>query len=231
MQNTFNQPIGDPVEGFSPGALPTLQSLAGRYCRLEKLDCRHGEDLWAVYGPESPLQNWTYLPADYGRFENRADFDRTLQAWEQSTDPYFLTIIDQTDGRAVGTFSLMRIDPDNRVIEVGGVIYSDRLKRSRLATEAQYLLAAYVFETLAYRRYEWKCDALNAPSRRAAERLGFRFEGIFRQAQVYHGRNRDTAWYSMLDSEWPAQKRRLENWLREDNFDNQGRQKKALEAC
>lgn len=137
--------------------------------------------------------------------------------------------MDKQTQRAIGTFSLMRIDPANRVIEVGAVIYSSQLQRSRIATEAQYLLACYVFEELKYRRYEWKCDSLNERSRRAAERLGFTFEGIFRQAQVYHHRNRDTAWYSMLDSEWKIIKKRLEAWLNPDNFDEQGKQKQRLQ--
>lgn len=133
-------------------------------------------------------------------------------------------------GKSIGTFALMRIDPDNRVIEVGWVIYSPQLAQTRIATEAQFLLAQYVFETLQYRRYEWKCDSLNAPSRKAAERLGFIFEGIFRQAQVYYGRNRDTAWFSMLDCEWAEKKKRLQQWLSEDNFDENGQQKCALSA-
>ena len=128
----------------------------------------------------------------------------------------------------MGSFALMRIDPANRVIEVGSITYSDRLKRTRMATEAQLLLAQYVFETLKYRRYEWKCDSLNQPSRNAALRLGFAYEGMFRQAIVYKGRNRDTCWYSMLDSEWPRVKRRLEKWLSDENFDAQGRQRVAL---
>ncbi|WP_032093386.1 GNAT family N-acetyltransferase [Necropsobacter rosorum] len=232
MHNPFNQPVGEPVTGFSAGQMPAVQCLQGKFCRLEKLDAqRHADDLWLVYGESSAPQNWTYLPAGYGPFANRADFHRTLQTRAASADPYVFAIIDLAEQQAVGTFSLMRINCTHRVIEVGAVIYSDQLKRTKTATEAQYLLACYVFDVLQYRRYEWKCDALNAPSRRAATRLGFTFEGIFRQAQVYRGRNRDTAWYSLLDREWPAQKCRFERWLADDNFDRQGRQKKRLQDC
>lgn len=145
-----------------------------------------------------------------------------------SSRSFYYAIVDKESGKALGTFALMRIDRGNRVIEVGSVTYSPKLKRTRQGTEAQYLLARYVFEELEYRRYEWKCDALNQPSRRAAERLGFTYEGTFRQAVVYKGRNRDTDWLSMIDSDWPAVKSRLEKWLNPDNFDENGQQIKAL---
>ncbi|WP_225748460.1 GNAT family N-acetyltransferase [Eikenella sp. Marseille-P7795] len=226
--NEFNQPIGESLPGYTPGERPTAEVLSGRYCRLEKLSAaRHGADLYAVYGPDSPLPNWTYLPLD--PVADAAELGALLHKLEQSADPYYFAIIDQADGRAVGTMALMRVDTANRVIEVGWVIYSERLKRSRIASEAQFLLSQYVFETLCYRRYEWKCDALNQASRRAAERLGFRFEGVFRQAVVYKGRNRDTAWFAMLDSEWPQIKRRMQRWLAEENFDAQGRQRVPLQ--
>ena len=151
-----------------------------------------------------------------------------MQRMAASNDPYHLAICDATSGTALGTLALMRIDPANRVIEVGWVYYGDALKRSCLATEAQYLLMRYVFDELHYRRYEWKCDSLNAPSRRAAERLGFTYEGTFRQTVVYKGRNRDTAWYSLLDNEWPAQRARFERWLEPANFDAAGRQHTPL---
>lgn len=145
-----------------------------------------------------------------------------------STDPYYLTIIDKTSNKALGTFALMRIDPQNRVIEMGWVIYSEALQKTRQATEAQYLVMKYVFETLAYRRYEWKCDHLNQSSRQAAQRLGFTYEGTFRQAVVYKNRTRDTDWFSMLDSEWPKRKQKLENWLADSNFDANGQQLTSL---
>lgn len=225
--NEFNQPIGESLPGHTPGERPSAALLSGRYCRLEKLSAaRHGADLYAVYGPDSPLQNWTYLSLN--PVAGVAELDALLQRLEQSADPYYFAIVDQADGRTVGTLALQRADTANRVIEVGWVIYSERLKRSRIATEAQFLLAQYVFETLRYRRYEWKCDALNQASCRAAERLGFRFEGIFRQAVVYKGRNRDTAWFAMLDADWPQVKQRMQHWLSEGNFDEQGRQRVPL---
>ena len=147
---------------------------------------------------------------------------------EQSADPYWFAIVEQESGRAVGTVALMRTDTANRTIEVGWVVYGEKLKRTRAATEAQFLLMQYVFETLHYRRYEWKCDALNAPSCRAAERLGFTYEGTFRQDRINRGRSRDTNWYSVIDSEWSERKRRFLDWLSDDNFDAQGRQKKPL---
>ncbi len=140
----------------------------------------------------------------------------------------FYAIVDRRNGLAVGRAALMRIDPRNRVVEVGNIMYSPALQRTRGATEAMYLLARYVFEDLGYRRYEWKCNALNEPSQRAALRLGFSFEGIFRQHMIVKGRNRDTAWFSMLDSEWPARKREFERWLDKTNFDSQGIQKTSL---
>ena len=220
--NEFQQPIGAPLPDFRPGALPAIDLLPGRYGRLERLDpARHGADLYTVYGPSAPAGHFTYLSIDPS--PDRAHHDARMQQMAASADPYHLAICDE-NGRALGTLALMRIDPKNRVIEVGWVCYGPALQRSRLATEAQYLLMAYVFDVLHYRRYEWKCDSLNAPSRRAAERLGFSFEGIFRQALVYKGRNRDTAWFSLLDSEWPARRARLERWLDPNNFDGAGRQ-------
>lgn len=229
QHNTFNQPIGDALPDFTVGKMPDVQCLNGRFCRLERLSvAKHAEDLWLVYNHETRPQNWTYLPPSFGPFAEKSAFIAFLTQTEAAQDPYCFSIIDLATEKALGTFSLMRIAPANRVVEVGAVIYSDALKRSRIATEAQFLLAQYVFETLQYRRYEWKCDALNQPSRNAAERLGFTFEGIFRQAQVYHQRNRDTAWFSMLDSEWSARKQRFQAWLADENFNVDGSQKIAL---
>ena len=172
------------------------------------------------------MPDWTYL--SIAPSKNKEALYALLTKQEASVDPYFLAIIDKQTQKAVGTLALMRIDPKNRVIEVGWVNYSPALQRTRMATEAQYLLAKYVFETLQYRRYEWKCDSLNAPSRRAAERLGFVYEGTFRQAVVYKGRSRDTAWFAMLDKEWEGNKRAFEQWLSPENFDSQGRQRQSL---
>jgi len=225
--NEYGQMIGESMEGYTPGALPSIDFLEGRYARIEALSVeKHAEDLLAVYGPESPREMWTYLfqtPA-----QSQAEWSQKLDQMLAAQDRFHYAIVDKESGKALGTFALMRIDRNNRVIEVGAVTYSPELKRTRLATEAQYLLARYVFEGLEYRRYEWKCDALNQPSRRAAERLGFIYEGRVRQAVVYKGRNRDTDWLSMIDRDWPAVKSRLEKWLSPDNFDENGQQIKAL---
>jgi RimJ/RimL family protein N-acetyltransferase len=201
--------------------------ISGRFVRLEPLEsAKHGDALWnAVKGPENESL-WTCMA--FGPFVSRADFDAFLAKAEVSKDPLYFAIVDQGSGKALGQATLMRIDEPNRVIEVGGLVFSPLLQRTRGATEAMYLLARHVFEVLGYRRYEWKCNALNEPSRRAALRLGFSFEGIFRQHMIVKGMNRDTAWFSMLDSEWPARKEAFERWLDAANFDEQGRQRTAL---
>jgi RimJ/RimL family protein N-acetyltransferase len=206
---------------------PTRIILSGRYVRLEPLDpAKHTEPLWHGLGGASAETLWLYMPD--GPFAERVAFDAHMQAKAQSEDPLFFAIVDRATDTAIGRATLMRIDPPNRVIEVGGIIYTPALQRSRGATEAMYLFARYIFEDLAYRRYEWKCNALNEPSRRAALRLGFTFEGIFRQHMIIKEKNRDTAWFSMLDSEWPARKREFERWLDESNFDADGTQKTHL---
>ncbi|OBR63769.1 acetyltransferase [Paenibacillus oryzae] len=227
--NQFNQPIGDPVPNAAQhGQLPDIKKLSGAYCFLEKLNAeKHLDDLYKVYGPDSPLENWTYLSME--PVQSKSEVKELLIKREASADPYYLTIINKQTNEAVGTFALMRIDPVNRSIEVGWVVYSNQLKRTRIATEAQYLLAKYVFEELEYRRYEWKCDSLNQPSRNAALRLGFTYEGTFRNAVIYKDRSRDTAWFSILDTEWPEIKARFEAWLAEDNFDEAGNQRRSLD--
>jgi RimJ/RimL family protein N-acetyltransferase len=227
--NQFNQPIGDPVANAAQhGQLPNIKKLSGAYCFLEKLNAeKHLDDLYKVYGPDSPLENWTYLSME--PVQSKSEVKELLLKREASADPYYLTIINKQTNEAVGTFALMRIDPVNRSIEVGWVVYSNQLKRTRIATEAQYLLAKYVFEELEYRRYEWKCDSLNQPSRNAALRLGFTYEGTFRNAVIYKDRSRDTAWFSILDTEWPEIKARFEAWLAEDNFDESGNQRRSLD--
>ena len=225
--NQLGQPIGDALPDFQPGDLPNLERIEGQYVIIERLSKdKHGADLYEVYGPDSPADMWTYLfqtPA-----QNQEEWSRQLDQMLAAQDRFHYAIVDKESEKSLGTFALMRIDRNNRVIEVGAVTYSPELKRTRLATEAQYLLARYVFEELEYRRYEWKCDSLNQPSIRAAERLGFTYEGRFRQALVYKGRNRDTDWLSMIDKDWPAVKSRLEKWLSPDNFDENGQQIKAL---
>ncbi|WP_414048654.1 GNAT family N-acetyltransferase [Macrococcus animalis] len=224
--NEFNQPIGNQVKDFQPGILPNIQSLVGETVTIEKISEKHFDDLFEVYGTFSSPENLTYMPIR--KFENKDEYKDFLIHLIASEDPHYLTIIDNATKKAVGTFSLMRIDNNNRVVEMGWVVYSPILKRSRQATEAQYLVMKYVFEELKYRRYEWKCDSLNEASNKSAKRLGFTFEGTFRQVIVYKGRNRDTNWYSIIDKEWPKNKERLEAWLDDSNFDAKGNQKQSL---
>ena len=203
---------------------PERVVLQGRHVQIVPLDPpAHAA---ALYAGSMDAGLWRYL--FNGPYTNEADFRAWLDAREKSDDPLFFTILDATSGLPKGYCSLMRIEPAHRVIEVGNILYLPSLQRTVGATEAMYLLARYVFEDLEYRRYEWKCDALNLPSRKAALRLGFTFEGIFRQHMIVKGNNRDTAWYSMLDTEWPARKRAFEQWLEPSNFDPQGNQKAPL---
>jgi RimJ/RimL family protein N-acetyltransferase len=220
------QPIGLPVDP-APAQRPGPVTLKGRYGRLEKLKAGHAARLWQAFARQDRV--WTYISAD-GPFASEAEFSAFIAMRAAADDPYAYAIIDLAD-RAVGYLTLMRIVPEHRAIEVGHVLYSPEVQRTPLGTETQYLLARYIFETLGYRRYEWKCDALNAPSRRAALRYGFVYEGTFRQNMITkEGRNRDVAWFSMLDSEWPARKANFERWLHPDNFDGEGRQKISLAA-
>lgn len=226
-RNQLGQPIGAPLPGWSPRPRPSRSPIEGRFCRVELLDPdRHAADLFAANSEDSEGRNWTYLP--YGPFASFEVFRGWVAAACRGDDPLRHAIIDTGSGRAVGIASLMRIEPAMGVIEVGGITYSPRLQRKPAATEAMYLLMRRVFDELGYRRYEWKCDSLNAPSRAAAQRLGFRYEGLFRQATVYKGRNRDTAWFSILDSEWPAQRTAFERWLDPANFAGDGRQRASL---
>jgi len=220
------QPIGLPVTDPTPAPRPGPVTLKGRYGRLEKLKAEHAADLWTAFAGHDRV--WTYISTD-GPFASAAEFSAFIGRRAAAADPFAYAIVDAAD-RAVGYLTLLRIEPEMRVIEVGHVLYSPALQRTPLGTEAQYLLARYVFETLGYRRYEWKCDALNAASRRAALRYGFVYEGTFRQYMIAKGRNRDNAWFSMLDSEWPERKRNFERWLAPDNFDSAGRQKISLAA-
>lgn len=203
--------------------------MVGRFCRLEILDpTRHARDLYEANARDGEGRNFTYLTA--GPFLRFEDYEAWLIGVAKGDDPLFHAIIDAATGKAVGVATFMRIDPPNGVIEVGNINYSPLLQQTPAATEAMFLMMRRVFDELGYRRYEWKCDSLNAPSRRAAERLGFTYEGLFRQALIYKGRNRDTTWYSIIDGEWPALKRAFEMWLAPDNFDGQGRQRRSLGA-
>ncbi|HEP1818781.1 TPA: GNAT family N-acetyltransferase [Streptococcus suis] len=224
--NSFCQEIGMPLPHYTSGERPSLETIQGHTVRLEKLGLQHADDLYQFYGPSAKKADWTYLALE--PFADRDSFQAYFQTMLDSLDPYYLAIVDQESQQAIGSLALMNIVPNHRSIEVGWVIFSPQLQRTRQATEAHYLLMNYVFEELGYRRYEWKCDSLNQSSQSAAKRLGFIYEGTFRQALVYKKRNRDTAWFSLLDHEWPNRKRALENWLKDSNFDELGQQKQPL---
>ncbi|SDB91789.1 GNAT family N-acetyltransferase [Paraburkholderia lycopersici] len=225
--NEYQQPVGEPVTGWQPRERPARVTIEGRFCRIEPIDPeRHAADLFEAYGAAADGRDWTYLFAE--PFADFAAFRAYLAKAAASSDPFHFAVIDRASGKAVGTFALMRIEPVHGVIEVGSVTFSPRLKQTPLSTEAQYLLMRHVFDDLGYRRYEWKCDSLNAPSRKTALRLGFQFEGIFRQAIVYKGRNRDTAWFAIIDKDWPLVKRAFEMWLSKENFDTSGKQRASL---
>lgn len=202
--------------------------MVGRFCRLEPLDAaRHCDDLYAAFSDDSEGQLWTYMAV--GPFESLDQFQRWIETVSASADPLFYAIVDTVSGKALGLSAFMRIKPDVGVIEVGSISYSPRLQKTPQATEAMFLMMSRVFDELGYRRYEWKCDSLNAASRRAAQRLGFSYEGIFAQALVYKGRNRDTAWYALLDRDWPALKKAYLAWLDPRNFDAALQQKVKLQ--
>lgn len=227
-RNHLGQPVGVAVPGWQPRPPPSTAPIDGFYCRLERLDPpAHADALHAANALDADGRMWTYLP--YGPFESPADYRRWAEDACRGTDPLFYAVIDRTTSRAAGVASYLRIDSRNGTIEVGHIAYSARLQRTPAATEAMYLMMKHAFE-LGYRRYEWKCNALNLPSRVAAQRLGLSFEGVFRQAAVVKGRNRDTAWYSAIDSEWPALKRAFETWLAPANFDEHGIQRLQLSA-
>lgn len=220
--------IGAHVDA-TPAKRPQRATLEGRVVRVVPLDpIAHATALFDGACGKEKEQLWLFLFE--GPFATRAAFDSHLEQKASSEDPLFFAILDKSSGDAVGYAAYMRIEPTHRVIEVGSILFTPHLQRTIGATEAMYLMARHVFEDLGYRRYEWKCNALNAPSRSAALRLGFGFEGIFRQHMIIKGRSRDTAWYSMLDSEWPKRKAAFERWLDPSNFDANGRQKVSLSA-
>jgi RimJ/RimL family protein N-acetyltransferase len=222
--NTEPRPVGPPVD-TTPAQRPGPVTLTGRFGAVARLDAKaHSAALWEAMRGHDHI--WNYIPA--GPFSDAATFTDYIRACEQNPDRYFYSVMNGE--RPVGIISLMEIRPAQRVIEVGNIVYSPALQRTPLSTETQYLLARYAFETLGYRRYEWKCDALNAPSKRAALRFGFSPEGLFRQHMIVKGRTRDTAWFSIIDSEWPARRKAFETWLAPDNFDADGRQKTSLSA-
>lgn len=225
LLDPFGQPIGPALPDWTPPPAPVREPMTGRYCRLMPLDEALVNELYDAIALDDDARHWTYLP--YGPFPTKDDY---LQwAWTSgfTDDPLFFAIVPHDVSTAAGVAAYLRIAPASGSIEVGHLFFSQRLRRTRAATEAMYLMMRHAFE-LGYRRYEWKCDALNAPSRAAAERLGFSFEGIFRQATVYKARSRDTAWYSVIDTEWPTLSRAFETWLDPENFDADGKQRKRL---
>ena len=230
-KNDLGQPISFPLPDWKACERPPKTALQGNYCCVEALDVeKHAEDLYHAFAKDEDHSNWTYLP--YGPFDGPDGFNE-FKAWLKSTcisdDPLFHTIIDLKTKKAVGIASLMRIEPEVGVIEVGHIHFSPLMQRTPISTEALYLLMKRVFDELGYRRYEWKCDSLNAPSCSAAKRLGFTPEGVFRQLTMYSGRNRDTAWFSIINSDWPALQAMFEAWLAPDNFDEKGTQINRLQ--
>lgn len=213
-----------------PALRPVRTTLAGACASIVPLDpAAHAKDLYAPTHGSAKEDLFRYLWD--APFASQSDFRASMERKAATEDPLYFAVADAASGRALGYASYMRIEPANRCIEVGGILFAPELQRTRAATEAMYLMARHVFEDLGYRRYEWKCDALNRPSIRAALRLGFTFEGVFRQHMIVKGRNRDTAWFAMLDSEWPSRKAAFERWLAPENFDREGRQKSRLRAC
>jgi RimJ/RimL family protein N-acetyltransferase len=224
--NHLGQPIGPPLSNWRGVERPPRTPMVGRTCRVEPIDpARHAEDLYRANGADPTNRNFTYLTI--GPFDSFDAYREWMTGAVKSDDPLFHAIVDTATGKAAGIATYMRIDPRNGVIEVGNLNYSPLLQRKPAATEAMYLMMKRVFD-MGYRRYEWKCDSLNAASRAAAQRLGFSFEGVFRQHTLYKGRSRDTAWYAIIDSEWPALERAFQRWLAPDNFDADGRQRVRL---
>lgn len=225
---TFPLPVGAPLPNWQGCPPPAGVVLTGQECRLEPLDAaRHADALFEAYRQAPDDRDWLYLPV--GPFPDVETYRAYARQNARETDPLHFAIVSLSTGLPVGTIALMRQQPRHGVVEVGFVTFSPALQRSRIATEAQFLLMSHVFDQLGYRRYEWKCDSLNQRSRNAAERLGFQYEGTFRQVVVYKGRNRDTAWFSIIDKEWPVVKAAFEHWLAPANFDAQGRQIRRLQ--
>lgn len=221
---TGKRRFGDPVPGWQNPPRPDWQSMAGRFVRVELFDPeRHAADLFAANSADDAI--WDYLP--YGPFDGFAAYRHWAETMAGKPDPKFYALIDLATGRGGGVASYLRIDPAMGSIEVGHINLAPVLQRTAAATEAMFLMISWAFDA-GYRRFEWKCDALNLPSRRAAERLGFRHEGTFRQAAVVKGRNRDTAWYAIIDKDWPAVKAGFDTWLAPANFDPDGRQIRRL---
>ncbi|WP_081768735.1 GNAT family N-acetyltransferase [Herbaspirillum sp. RV1423] len=225
-ENQFGQPVGVPLPDWTPRRLPPPTAMYGRYCGVEPITPAHADQLFDANNDDVEGRNFTYLFVD--KPASLEEYREWVTKMSVSKDPMMHAIVNLDTGAAVGVASFMRIDPNFGVIEVGNINFSPRLQRTRAATEAMFLMMRRAFDELGYRRYEWKCDSLNAPSRAAAQRYGFTFEGIFRKAVVYKNRSRDTAWFSIVDSEWPQVKSAFEHWLDPENFDAQGRQRESL---
>lgn len=226
-ENEFGQPIGEDVPNWTGAKYPTHEPMEGRLCRLEKINLKkHSKQLFDSLAEDRGGKLWTYMMQ--GPFKSEQEFNDWLAPKCESIDPLFYVIIERASNEAVGLASYLRIQPEHGVIEVGNIMFAPKLQKTSIATECMYLMMKRAFDELGYRRYEWKCDALNAPSRRAALRFGFHYDGTFEQAVIYKGRNRDTAWYSILDKNWPIVEKGFLNWLSPDNFDEKGIQKQKL---
>ncbi|WP_416236082.1 GNAT family N-acetyltransferase [Serratia rubidaea] len=227
--NQFGQCIGDALPEWQPAGEPGLQTLCGRFCRLEPLDIqRDAAALFHAYQLAEDGRDWTYLSHEYP--QTLDEFTHYLQSQGQAGGRKTMTVFDQRSGRAIGNCAFLRIDQANGSVELGMINWSPLMQRHVSGSEAIFLMLRHVFDDLGYRRCEWKCDQLNAPSRAAALRFGFSFEGTFRQAVVVKGRTRDTDWLSMLDSEWPQRRAAFSRWLAADNMDDDGRQTQRLQA-
>ena len=227
--NVLGQPIGFSLPNWRQPETPSREPMDGHFCRMEPLDpALHAASLHAANAMDAEGRMWTYLP--YGPFDTLDSYRAWADEMCRRSDPLFYAVIDRATGRAVGVASYLRIDPPGGSIEMGHICYSPLLQRTPAATEAMFLMIERAF-TLGYRRCEWKCDSLNDPSRAAALRLGFSFEGVFRQATVVKGRNRDTAWFAMIDRDWPLLRDAFHRWLHPTNFDEQGKQRMRLSAC
>ena len=226
-RNQFGDPIGLPLgEVIRPTRPSASVALKGQYCHLVALDAdKHALDLWNAFSLDSEGKLWTYMPQ--GPFTSAVEYRAWVEEFQGKEDPFFYAIVENVSGKAVGVASYLRIDPGASSIEVGWITFSPIIQQRPIATEAMYLMMRHAFE-LGYRRYEWKCNALNLPSINAAMRLGMSFEGLFRQATMVKGRNRDTAWFSILDKDWPVARQAFETWLSRDNFDPSGQQKSSL---
>ena len=227
FRNHLGQPVGFPVPGWTPRPAPPRTGMVGRLCTVEPLDAeRHAAELFEANAEDREGRNWTYY--NYGPFTDLDAYRRWVDGSCADTTRLFHTIVDRASGKAVGVGAYANIQPSYGTIEVAALNFSPRLQRRPAATEAMCLMMRRVFDELGYRRYEWKCDSLNLPSRAAAARLGFRYEGLFRQAMITRGNNRDTAWFAIIDREWPVLRAAFEGWLDPGNFDAAGWQLRNL---